>query len=582
MVCQIFHPILGGKMNKTTIDTWGLARLYVTDHSSQLGTSLTGKLLGHIRARRLDLVTDEVSRHFQSNIHDWKIYKILAQVEAFFKKNESLSDPDVCFNAAKASFERAEKLCRIANRRLAYYYDQQHRLSEPRRTLIRRMRFEIARVLGPLDSLIGQIPDLVRVTSGATSEHPRSKSFPFMKMGIPISVSEGCMPLLDAYLRYIGFRYPERAIRVVGENRIVTVPKNWKTYRSIAAEPTGSLPFQLAVDGYLKTRLRWFFGVDLRNQRQNQELARKGSLDGSIATVDLSMASDTLPRNLIAYLFPEDWTMFLNRLRTPRFSGDFGSGTYAKFSSMGNGCTFTLETLVFGAACKALGSELFSVYGDDICIEADLYDELVALLGYCGFVVNEEKSFSKGPFRESCGSDYFEGHNVRPYFVRKSDDLTKPELCHLINGLVEVSMPYGLLWTWAKAQVTEADLLLHPWHESTQRGVFITPSDAYNLSLIRNKISKSEFKEQSSRLGLQDRRVYIQTARGYVVRSPVRKVRGLLPYRLWFVLRRYSPLSTSEATDTQSVRFKVRPCTWIPPRAPTPPWLYAWSDFLLN
>jgi hypothetical protein len=197
-------------------------------------------------------------------------------------------------------------------------------------------------------------------------------------------------------------------------------------------------------------------------------------------------------------------------------------------------------------------------------------------------VVNEEKSFSKGPFRESCGSDYFEGHNVRPYFVRKSDDLTKPELCHLINGLVEVSMPYGLLWTWAKAQVTEADLLLHPWHESTQRGVFITPSDAYNLSLIRNKISKSEFKEQSSRLGLQDRRVYIQTARGYVVRSPVRKVRGLLPYRLWFVLRRYSPLSTSEATDTQSVRFKVRPCTWIPPRAPTPPWLYAWSDFLLN
>jgi hypothetical protein len=59
---------------------------------------------------------------------------------------------------------------------------------------------------------------------------------------------------------------------------------------------------------------------------------------------------------------------------------------------MGNGYTFTIETLVFAAICKSIGSRQFSVYGDDIIIETELYEPLVEMLSYLGFEVNKEKS----------------------------------------------------------------------------------------------------------------------------------------------------------------------------------------------
>jgi hypothetical protein len=92
---------------------------------------------------------------------------------------------------------------------------------------------------------------------------------------------------------------------------------------------------------------------------------------------------------------------------------------------MGNGCTFELESLIFWALCKScleiLGQEqTLSVYGDDLIVPSVSYEPVVKVLAYAGFTINDKKSFSSGPFRESCGADYFNGASVRPIFLKKA------------------------------------------------------------------------------------------------------------------------------------------------------------------
>ena len=87
---------------------------------------------------------------------------------------------------------------------------------------------------------------------------------------------------------------------------------------------------------------------------------------------------------------------------------------------MGNGFTFPLESLIFFAlahsVCKP--GETVSVYGDDIIVPTHRYEALVQLLTATGFLVNTDKSFSTGPFRESCGHDYLSGINIRPCYIK--------------------------------------------------------------------------------------------------------------------------------------------------------------------
>jgi hypothetical protein len=56
----------------------------------------------------------------------------------------------------------------------------------------------------------------------------------------------------------------------------------------------------------------------------------------------------------------------------------------------------------------------FSVYGDDIVVRGSLAPEVLKLLRLIGFRHNPRKTFIQGQFRESCGSDWFNGKDVRP------------------------------------------------------------------------------------------------------------------------------------------------------------------------
>jgi hypothetical protein len=154
-------------------------------------------------------------------------------------------------------------------------------------------------------------------------------------------------------------------------------------------------------------------------------LAQIGSNDGSLATIDLSSASDTVAREVVRFLMPESWYERLDLCRSKVGELDGKWLRYEKFSSMGNGFTFELETLIFwglAIACVrscGLETDKVRVYGDDIIVPVDAYDFLVEVLSYCGFTTNSSKSYKSGAFRESCGKDYFNGHEVRPFFQKE-------------------------------------------------------------------------------------------------------------------------------------------------------------------
>ena len=206
--------------------------------------------------------------------------------------------------------------------------------------------------------------------------------------------------------------------------RFTTVPKDATKRRAIAIEPSVNVYLQLAVGSYMKRRLS-LHGIDLiHGQQKHQEMARVGSLTGCYATIDLSCASDTVAAELVRYLLPAEWLDLLETLRSPFIEiSRKGWVRLEKFSSMGNGFTFELESLIFASLAYAAGCgehELgFSVFGDDIIVPTDFATEVLRLLSFCGFETNDRKTFISGPFRESCGGDYFLGVRVTPHYLKE-------------------------------------------------------------------------------------------------------------------------------------------------------------------
>lgn len=209
-------------------------------------------------------------------------------------------------------------------------------------------------------------------------------------------------------------------------NEITTVDKNAKINRVIAIEPGLNLFFQLSIGDILK-RLLLTVGVDLRHQSRNQNLAKIASKTGDYATIDFSSASDSISLELIRELLPTDWFAVMDACRSHYgVKEGLPPRKWEKFSSMGNGFTFELESLIFYAAAvccvEACSSELkyrrVSVYGDDVILPCKVLDLFIPLCTAYGFRVNADKSFSTSDFRESCGSHYWNGMDVKPIYLK--------------------------------------------------------------------------------------------------------------------------------------------------------------------
>jgi len=209
---------------------------------------------------------------------------------------------------------------------------------------------------------------------------------------------------------------------LVYNNKISFVPKTAKTHRGIAIEPLLNGLVQKGIDTYMR-KLLARVGIDLSDQSVNQVYAKSGSLgfmgEDDFVTIDLSSASDSISCGLVKNLLPSEWYELLNATRSHAYELDGRITTYNKFCSMGNGFCFPLESLLFAAICSASGAGIpgydFLVYGDDIIVRQKHASAVLDLLKYCGFRPNPRKTFVEGPFRESCGADWYHGQDVRPY-----------------------------------------------------------------------------------------------------------------------------------------------------------------------
>lgn len=315
--------------------------------------------------------------------------------------------------AAMQSFEEAEQRCASANERLADLWNRP--IPERYRTILSEARRTLAHLFEGFT--LDEISDRVGWGPGATTSLPRARSTHQNKWVSCSHLTASCLPYYYAFQRWSGWIF-DRPIVVAG-NKVTTVPKNAKTDRTIAIEPDWNMFFQLGLGRTIRSRLQRRFGILRKNSQQvNRLLARKGSEDGFLATVDLKGASDSVSLALVEALLPSDVLSVVLDLRSP--FGELQDGStvsYEKVSSMGNGFTFELETALFFAIAKAAAGHA-CVYGDDIVVPSSSVPLLVDVLAFCGFETNTKKTFSHGPFRESCGGHYFGGVDVTPFYVR--------------------------------------------------------------------------------------------------------------------------------------------------------------------
>jgi hypothetical protein len=349
-------------------------------------------------------------------------------------------------------------------------------------------RLLFGRVLSRMDDIVAYGRMLPKHGPGATADRlSGNRKYEMRKWHQRL---ESCFPSSDYLIpnyRYIDrldpveFLEPEDEMPV----RVISVPKTLKTPRIIAVEPTCMQYAQQAIavplmDIINRDKITSMF-ISFNDQTPNQRLARFGSEHGTLATLDLSEASDRVSVQLVEWLLHgftdlKDAVMACRSLRAD-VRGEVLDLT--KFASMGSALTFPIETMVFLTVVligieKSLGFRLTSrdlkglvgvvrIYGDDIIVPTDSADEVVNTLERYHFKVNTRKSFADGNFRESCGKEYFQGHDVSIVKVRRMfpTSLTEvPEVISLVE-LRNLAYKRGLLSTSEYLDTVVRDVLPH-------------------------------------------------------------------------------------------------------------------------
>lgn len=256
--------------------------------------------------------------------------------------------------------------------------------------------------------------------------------------------------------------------------RVIAVPKTLKTPRIIAIEPAAMQFAQQSILAALRSALKedGFLSraIGLDDQIPNQEMARHGSLSGDLATLDLSEASDRVSNQHVRALL-EDYPHLHEAVQASRSrKADVpGHGVIrvAKFASMGSALTFPFEAMVFLTLCllgieRELSTTLtrsdlsdldgkVRVFGDDIIVPRDSVLSVVDELSTFGYKVNISKSFWTGRFRESCGKEYYDGHDVSIVKVRTVLPTQRQDANGVISAVAFRNLAYWQgLWATAR------------------------------------------------------------------------------------------------------------------------------------
>lgn len=364
------------------------------------------------------------------------------QAFEFLRKYDSMPNDADLDSEAVTAFYNWEKHCFSTNQRLSLVLEYpQGTFETAAYNLYVAAKKLVHRWLGPVpNDLVG------RFGPGTSFEAPKSRRAYTQgdKYNAPYTMTRPAQYLVERFVWSPNDNWRQNVCRVnahpwnvVPGNRFTTVPKDSKTRRGICIEPGSNLYLQLAAGKAIGQRLSRI-GIHIpTGQERHGKAVMAGSVDGSLTTIDLSGASDTVSLVLVEKLLPYEWFRLLGDLRSPKTWINGRWLKLEKFSSMGNGYTFELETLLFLAiVCAATGLNPGDVlvYGDDIIIPREQSRNAIAALRFFGFIPNERKTFTSGKFLESCGSDFFCGEPVRPFYLKRKPQ--GPESWIIIcNGL---------------------------------------------------------------------------------------------------------------------------------------------------
>jgi hypothetical protein len=351
------------------------------------------------------------------------------------------------------------------------------------------------------------------------------------------------------------------------------VPKTLKGPRIIAAEPVAHQWCQGLTLNFLEFELtRLFDGdfIDLRAQHKSGGMVLQASKDGSLATVDLSAASDRLSCFVVERVFRRNPALLrafhAARTRYVRLYAKRNEFLgFKKFASQGTGVTFPVQSIVFLCCALAASSRgrvtwrsirklkrTVRVYGDDIIVPTHGYVGLRMLLETLGLKVNEQKSFATGGFRESCGTDGFGGFNITPC----KPTVFSPESPSDVIALVDESNNLFKKGFWHAS-----DALLSRVPSYAMRRLRVTGPDAEGVFGIASFTGTDESNLQSrwnDNLQRWERRVFAVTQR------TLRNQRDGYARMVDFSAMAHSPSQARNVSSVEHRRYAKGGVRWEP------------------
>lgn len=198
----------------------------------------------------------------------------------------------------------------------------------------------------------------------------------------------------------------ENVLTIVDGSRGSSVYKDTKKRRFINVETLFAVLLQRLLANHLRKKLK-IYGNDLDlGQDHHKQMISKPNY----ATIDKSNASDS--NHFDQMYFMLDGSRGSRRFRKyiidyRSYSTKLKSNWFVayKTSSMGNGFTFELMTLILFGLARQLDPTA-RVYGDDVIIDNMVAEQYLRIIQHLGWIPNLTKTFVNSPLRESCGAFY--------------------------------------------------------------------------------------------------------------------------------------------------------------------------------
>jgi len=227
--------------------------------------------------------------------------------------------------------------------------------------------------------------------------------------------------------------------------KLTAVPKDSRGPRLICVHPAESIWIQqgqrLLLEHAITKSPLTRGKINFTDQTVNGNLALISSKSGYLCTLDLKEASDRVSCKLVQALFGDyayEWLSCARASSIQLLDGRVRG--LKKWAPMGNALCFPVQSLVFfslvraGIRCRyGVNCDDIYVFGDDILFPSKYYEGAIQGLVMAGLVPNMAKTFRKGLFRESCGVDAYNGIDVTPLRMKKTDVSSAQDALSLLN-----------------------------------------------------------------------------------------------------------------------------------------------------